>query len=62
MYTYALDYPGPDAGDVSLDDLIPGCANDESAAGVDGGKKSVAVLEPGLEALEGFVKFIEEPF
>lgn len=62
MCTYALDYSGPDAGDVSLNDLIPGRADDEGTAGIDGGQKSVAVLEPGLEALEGFVKFTEEPF
>lgn len=60
--TYALDYPGADASDVSFDDFIPRRTDDERTAGIDGGQKCVAVLQAGLEAQQSLMKFIEEPF
>lgn len=62
MCTYALDYSGADASDVSFDGFIPRRADDKSTAGVDGGKECVAVLQAGLEVLESLMKFVEEPF
>jgi hypothetical protein len=46
---------------MSFDNLVARCAYDEGATGVDGGEKCVAVLETGLEVVEGSVEFIEEP-
>ena len=47
---------------MALDDLIPWSADDEGATGVDRCKKSVAVFEAALEALEGLMQLVQEPF
>lgn len=47
---------------MSLDDLVPGRTDDEGTARVDGSEEGIAVLQAGLEALQGLMEFVEEPF
>lgn len=59
--TNPLDNTCPDARDVSLDYLVPWCAEHKRAARVDGRKQRIAVFEAVFEVGEGFAEFLDEP-
>lgn len=59
--THPLDYACSYARDMSLNDLVPRCAEHQGAPLVDWRKQRIAVFEAVLQVGEGLVKLVDEP-
>ena len=61
MVTNPLDYPCSDSCYVTLDDLVPWCAEYQGTARVYGSKQGIAVFETMFDVGEGFAEILDEP-